>query len=81
MEYKINGVCSRSVSFDLEDGKVRNVAFVGGCPGNLAAIAKIVDGMDPQFVIEKFKGNTCGMKKTSCVDQFAKALETKLAQG
>ncbi len=79
MRYELEGVCSRLVSFDLEGKTVSNVRFVGGCPGNLQAISKIVEGMDADFVIEKFKGNRCGAKSTSCVDQFAKALEK--AQG
>lgn len=81
MNYNISGVCSKSVSFDLENGKLKNVKFVGGCPGNLAAIGKIVEGMEPQFVIDRFKGNTCGAKRTSCVDQFALALEAEIAKG
>jgi len=82
MNYTHNnsGVCSRTVSFSLENGKVSNINFVGGCPGNLSAIAKLCDGMDAKFVIEKLKGNTCGMKPTSCGDQLARALEEALAK-
>ena len=35
MEYKTKGVCSQMIQFDIEDNKVRNVAFTGGCNGNL----------------------------------------------
>jgi len=82
MEYIHNnqGVCSRTVSFSLENGKVSNINFVGGCPGNLSAISKLCEGMDAQFVIDKLKGNTCGMKPTSCGDQLARALEEALAR-
>ena len=69
-----NGVCSREVRFDLNDGVVTNVEFIGGCNGNLKAISKLVDGMTAEDIIEKLLGNTCGMKGTSCADQFAKAL-------
>lgn len=32
--YKTKGTCSREISFALEDGKLHDVRFVGGCPGN-----------------------------------------------
>ncbi len=72
--YGTKGVCSREVSFDMEDGVVTNVAFVGGCNGNLKAISKLVDGMTADDIVGKLLGNTCGMKGTSCADQLAKAL-------
>ena len=72
------GTCSRSVSFDIEDGKIRNVVFEGGCNGNLKAISKLVEGQDPQTVIDILKGNECGSRGTSCADQFARGLEGAL---
>ena len=76
--YKNEGVCSRSVSFDLNDGIVSGVSFVGGCNGNLKAIGKLAEGMKATDLIEKLSGNTCGFKNTSCADQFAKALSKAL---
>ena len=73
-EYKTNGTCSRSILFDVEEGKVKNVQFIGGCNGNLKGIAALVEGMDVDAVIERVQGITCGMKKTSCPDQLAQAL-------
>ncbi|WP_329759040.1 TSCPD domain-containing protein [Allisonella histaminiformans] len=35
VEYKPEGVCARKIEFELEDGKLHNVHFTGGCPGNL----------------------------------------------
>ena len=75
-EYKTSGTCSRSILFDIEDGKVKNVQFIGGCNGNLKGIAALVEGMDVDTVIERVQGVTCGMKKTSCPDQLAQALIT-----
>ena len=80
-EYKTSGTCSRSILFDIEDGKVKNVQFIGGCNGNLKGIAALVEGMDVDTVIERVQGVTCGMKKTSCPDQLAKALKEAKAQG
>ena len=74
--YQTQGVCSKCIDFELEnDGRVKNVAYTGGCNGNLKAISKLVDGMPADKVIEILKGNTCGLKKTSCADQLALALE------
>ena len=78
MEYITNGVCARKISFEIIDGKLHNVSFVGGCNGNLKAISKLVEGMEATKVIEILKGNTCGYKNTSCADQLCKAIEEVL---
>ena len=71
-----SGVCAVSIDFDIEDGKLHNVKFMGGCNGNLKAIAKLVDGWTVEQIEEKLKGNTCGMKPTSCADQLCMAVRT-----
>ena len=73
-EYKTCGTCSQHILFDIEDGKVKNVQFIGGCNGNLQGISKLVEGMDANEVIDRIKGIKCGMKPTSCPDQLATAL-------
>ncbi len=78
--YQTKGTCSRQISFELQDGKVHNVAFVGGCNGNLKGISKLVEGRDAKEIIALLKGNLCGNKPTSCPDQLALALEAALAQ-
>ncbi len=77
--YKTHGTCSTEIRFELEDKKVHNVRFTGGCNGNLKAIGKLVEGMDAERVIGLLEGNTCGFKSTSCADQLAKALKGALA--
>ena len=77
--YRPAGVCSRQIDFKLEDGIVRSVSFIGGCPGNLAGIAQLVEGLPAKTVIEKLSGIHCGDKETSCPDQLAKALQSALA--
>ena len=74
-EYKTKGTCSSRILFDIEDGKVRNVQFIGSCNGNLKGIGALVEGMDVDEVISRTQGITCGMKPTSCPDQLAQALE------
>ncbi|MDR1908406.1 MAG: TIGR03905 family TSCPD domain-containing protein [Spirochaetaceae bacterium] len=80
-EYVTRGTCSTRIRFELEDDKVRSIAFEGGCNGNLKGISRLVEGMDAEKVIETFKGIKCGSKPTSCPDQLALAVEAALKQG
>ena len=73
-------ICPRSISFSLEDGKVYNIKFQGGCPGNTKAIAKLLEGADAQYIVDMLKGNDCGGKGTSCADQLARGVEAALAE-
>ena len=73
--YKTKGTCSREITFSVEDGKVKNVSFYGGCNGNLQGIGKLVEGMEVDEVIKRIEGIHCGMKPTSCPDQLATALK------
>ena len=72
------GTCSRSVSFELEDGRIRRVSFEGGCNGNLKAISKLVEGQNAEDIISILKGNDCAGRGTSCADQLALGLEEAL---
>lgn len=73
-QYRTKGTCSQAIQFDLNDGVVTNVVFIGGCNGNLKAIAKLIDGMRVEEIEAKLKGNTCGFRSTSCADQLAIAV-------
>ncbi|HAX51302.1 TIGR03905 family TSCPD domain-containing protein [Muricomes intestini] len=79
MQYKTKGVCSQMINFEIDDNKVRNVEFIGGCSGNLQGIAHLIEGMDVDEAISRIEGIQCGYKETSCPDQLAKAL--KMATG
>lgn len=79
-EYKTKGTCSQRILFEIEDGKLKNVQFIGGCNGNLQGISKLVDGMDIKEVIEKIEGIRCGFKSTSCPDQLAQALKNSISE-
>lgn len=70
------GTCSSMVYFDVQDGIVKDVSFEGGCNGNLKGIAKLVEGMKVDDVIERLEGIQCGYKPTSCPDQLARALKS-----
>lgn len=77
-KYKTRGTCAREISFELENGIVKNVSFYGGCNGNLKGIAALVEGKKAEEIIPLIKGIKCGFKPTSCPDQLAKALQEAL---
>ena len=74
-QYKTKGTCAQQILFDIRDGKVHDVEFISGCPGNTQGVAVLVEGMDVDEVIARLKGIRCGRKPTSCPDQLALALE------
>lgn len=78
-EYKTTGTCSKKITVELEGKTIKNVSFEGGCNGNLSGISKLVKGLDTDFVIERFSGNKCGARPTSCPDQLAIALKEAYA--
>lgn len=80
MQYRTQGVCSQMINFDIEDNKVKNVAFTGGCNGNLQGISRLIEGMDVDEAISKIEGIQCGFRKTSCPDQLAKALKKAIGK-
>ena len=74
-EYKTKGTCSSAIDFEVEDGIVKEVKFIGGCSGNTQGVAALVKGMTVDEVISRLEGIKCGFKSTSCPDQLAKALK------
>lgn len=80
MNYKTKGTCSSEISFEVEDNKVKNVKFTGGCNGNLKGISALVEGMNVEDVIKKLEGTKCNFKPTSCPDQLACALKKYLQE-
>lgn len=79
-EYKTQGTCSKSIHFEVEDNKIKNLSYVGGCNGNLKGISTLVEGMDIDEVIARLEGTICGTKNTSCPDQLARALKAYKAE-
>ena len=71
--YQTKGTCSSKIEGELDGNVVKHVKFTGGCPGNLQAIPKLVEGLTVEQVEEKLTGIHCGMKQTSCGDQLAHA--------
>lgn len=77
MTYKTSGVCSREISFEIDEktNTIRSVNFKGGCSGNAGGISRLVVGMTVDDVILKLEGIPCESRPTSCPDQLAKALK------
>ncbi|MBP5355902.1 MAG: TIGR03905 family TSCPD domain-containing protein [Prevotella sp.] len=74
--YQTSGTCSQQIDLDIDDdGRVRNVQFLGGCNGNLQGVSRLVEGMKVEEVKERLGGIRCGYKSTSCPDQLVRALE------
>ena len=65
--FKPQGICAGQINFDVKDGKVTGVKFLG--------IENLVEGMDIDEVIKRLRGLRCGMRESSCPDQLAVALE------
>lgn len=78
IEYEPQGVCSKYMRFEIEDGIIQNFEVIGGCHGNLQGIAALIKGMKVEDVIARFDGIHCRSKMTSCPDQIAQALKEAL---
>lgn len=73
--YKTKNICPRKIKFNLTKNKITNVQFLeGGCPGNLQALPRLVEGMTVEEIEHKIGGIICGNKGTSCADQLAIAV-------
>jgi len=76
--YQTEEVCAKEIKFELEGTIVKDVEFVGGCPGNALGMVQLVKGMEIEAVIEKLQGILCRHRATSCPDQLAKALKEQM---
>ncbi len=77
--YKTQGVCSKEIHVEVENGIVTSCTIVGGCRGNTQGVARLAVGRKAEDVIAICKGIEC-RGTTSCPDQLARALEQVLAQ-
>lgn len=74
--YQTVNTCAREIRFDLNGDIVTNVEFLGGgCPGNLQAVPKLVEGMSVSEIEEKIGGIICGRRGTSCAGELSKAVK------
>ncbi len=80
IQYETSGTCCKLMQVAIDNGKVVDAQFFGGCGGNLQGIRSLIKGMDIDEVIAKLKGIPCGGKPTSCPDQLAQCLLQYKAQ-
>lgn len=74
-KFKPAGVCSMEMQVDIEDGIIKDAKIIGGCAGNTVGLTQLLVGMTVDEAIKRLKGIPCGIKGTSCPDQFALGLE------
>lgn len=70
------------MTVSVKDGKIESFSAVKGCPGNLAAIGKLLPGMEVTKVIELLDDNYCSDAPlagyTSCMDNLVEMLKNML---
>lgn len=76
--YTPHGTCSRNIEFSIEDGRIHDLQFTGGCMGNLSGLSSLIEGMDAREVSRRLHGIQCGVKGTSCPDQLSRAIDKAL---
>lgn len=76
--YKPQGVCSREMIIEIENGIIKKVNIIGGCAGNTVGVSRLIEGMTVEEAIRRMKGIPCGTRSTSCPDQLSIALEQAL---
>ena len=77
MEYifETENTCAKKIKFTLQGNVITNVQFLeGGCPGNLQALPRLVEGMTVEEIEKKIGGIDCAGRGTSCADQLARAV-------
>ena len=80
IQYKTEGTCCQLMQVIVDDDRIKDVDFIGGCNGNLKGIKSLIKGMKIEEVISKLSGIKCGSKPTSCPDQLAKCLSLVMQQ-
>lgn len=80
--YKTNNTCCKEIVFELDGDIVSNVEFLGGgCPGNLQALPRLVDGMSVEEIDKKLGGIMCGFRGTSCANELVRAVKLAYKDG
>lgn len=76
--FQPKNVCSREIRITHEDGLIKKVVFLGGCPGNTLGVSRLLEGRTIDEVLPLIEGIKCPgsrTKQTSCPDQLANALK------
>ena len=75
VKYNTKGTCAVRIEFDVEDGVVKNVAFLGGCDGNHKGIAALVEGQKPEEVAKKLEALPAAEEPQAAPTSWPLALE------
>ncbi len=73
-EFTPEGVCSRKMIVEYDNGVIISLKVEGGCRGNLTGICQLVKGMKLEEVVKRLSGIKC-RPTTSCPDQLAQGLK------
>ena len=77
IHYYPKGTCSVEMFIDHEDGIIKKVKIVRGCPGNTQGLAALLVGMPLEEAVRRLEGIQC-RNGTSCPDQLAKGIKQYL---
>ena len=56
ISYQTYGTCCKVINVIIDNDKIKDIEFIGGCQGNLRGIRSLVIGMNINDVIAKLKG-------------------------
>jgi uncharacterized protein (TIGR03905 family) len=73
--YRTQGVCPPEIHFQVDQGYLSEIRFVGGgCPGNARLVTRLLEGRHLDEVLQLVNGIDC-RNGTSCPDQLASAIQ------
>ncbi len=73
--YKTRGVCPPEIHFEIDQGFLSDIRFVGGgCAGNAHLVSRLLIGRRLEDVLRLLNGIEC-RNGTSCPDQLASAIK------
>lgn len=78
ISFKTKNVCATEINFKVEENIVKEIKFIGGCPGSAVGVSALAEGMQVEEVIERLEGIQCRSRGTSCPDQLAQALKKQI---
>ena len=64
IQYAPQGVCSRKMEIDVEDGVIQAVRVMGGCNGNLQGISSLLEGALRVYQGRAFYDGTGGLERS-----------------
>jgi len=73
--YHTSGVCPPEIHFKIDDGKIKDLRFVGGgCPGNALLVSRLLEDKPLAEVLSYMEGINC-RNGTSCSEELACAIQ------